>query len=235
LEAYTKIRRHTKDLDLFILPSDCSRALSVLTAAGYAADVVFSHWLAKVFCGADVVDLIFNSGNGLCPVDETWFAHGGQGELLDTAVTFCPVEEMIWQKAFIMERERFDGADVAHLFRARGPLLDWPRLLQRFGPNWRVLLAHLALFAFIYPAERGNVPPNVTQLLLARAQASEETNALAAPICRGTLLSREQYLVDIDHWGYCDVRSLPPCNMTSEQLRRWTNAIEGDIPTARSV
>jgi hypothetical protein len=28
------------------------------------------------------------------------------------------VEEMVWQKAFIMERERFDGADVVHLIQA---------------------------------------------------------------------------------------------------------------------
>ena len=29
-----------------------------------------------------------------------------------------PAEEMIWSKAFIMERERYDGADVAHILRA---------------------------------------------------------------------------------------------------------------------
>ena len=62
-----------------------------------------------------------------------------------------PVEEMIWSKAFLMERERFDGADVPHLMRARQQRSNWPRLLPRFGEHWRVLLAHLVLFPYVYP------------------------------------------------------------------------------------
>jgi hypothetical protein len=38
----------------------------------------------------------------------------------DVPVIFCPPEEMIWSKAFVMERERYDGADARILFvRAR--------------------------------------------------------------------------------------------------------------------
>ena len=37
-----------------------------------------------------------------------------------------PVEEMIWSKGLIMERERFDGADVTHLIRARTATCDAP-------------------------------------------------------------------------------------------------------------
>jgi hypothetical protein len=40
-----------------------------------------------------------------------------------------------------MERERFDGADVAHIILAYGDRLDWRRLLERFGSTggswWR--------------------------------------------------------------------------------------------------
>jgi hypothetical protein len=45
---------------------------------------------------------------------------------------------MIWSKAFVMERERFDGADVAHLLRSMGPRLDWDRILRRFDRYWEV-------------------------------------------------------------------------------------------------
>ena len=62
-----------------------------------------------------------------------------------------PIEEMIWSKAFLMERERFDGADVLHLVRARQKEINWPRLLSRFGEHWRVLLSHLVLFPYVYP------------------------------------------------------------------------------------
>lgn len=53
-----------------------------------------------------------------------------------------------------MERERFDGADVAHIILKRGKRLDWGRLLSRFGEHWRVLLSHLILFDYIYPSEK---------------------------------------------------------------------------------
>jgi hypothetical protein len=146
---YTGITRHTKDLDLFVRRDDVRSALGHFAAAGYRTELVFSHWLAKVFHGDDFVDMIYSSGNGLCAVDDAWFVHAVEGEVLGTPVRLMPAEEMIWQKAYIMERERFDGADVAHLIRARGKQLDWGRLLERFGPHWRVLLSHQILFGFV--------------------------------------------------------------------------------------
>ena len=41
-------------------------------------------------------------------------------------VLVAPAEESLWCKAFVMERERFDGADVAHIILAYGDRLDWP-------------------------------------------------------------------------------------------------------------
>jgi hypothetical protein len=41
-----------------------------------------------------------------------WFARSVTCIILDTPVRIAPLEEMIWQKAYIMERERFDGADT---------------------------------------------------------------------------------------------------------------------------
>src|SRR5215212_10404336 len=169
-ERYTGIARHTKDLDVFIREADYQRALAALEQDGCRGEVPFPHWLAKAYCGEHFVDLIFSSGNGVAPVDDDWFTHAVDETVLGIPVKIVPPEEMIWQKALIMERERFDGADVAHLLRARGPELDWPRLLRRFDSRWRVLLAHLILFGFIYPAERALIPNEVLQDLLDRAQ-----------------------------------------------------------------
>jgi hypothetical protein len=113
---------------------------------------------------------------------------------------------MIWQKAYIMERERFDGADIAHLLRARGQALDWDRLLQRMDPHWEVLLAHLILFRFIYPAEQHVVPAWVMEDLLRRSPAVPR-GPDAGRTFRGTLLSRYQYLMDLEVWGYDDARA----------------------------
>jgi hypothetical protein len=45
-------------------------------------------------------------------------------------------------------------------------------------------------------------------------------------VCRGTLLSREQYLFDIEQLGYTDARLRPHGAMTPEQAEIWTRAIE---------
>jgi hypothetical protein len=44
-------------------------------------------------------------------------------------------------------------------------------------------------------------------------------------VCYGTLLSREQYLHDLDHLKYHDGRKEPLGAMTEEQLKIWTDAI----------
>ena len=110
-------------------------------SAGYETELVFSHWLAKIRSPEGFIDVIFSSGNGVATVDDGWFEHATRGRVLGVPVKIAPAEETIWSKAFVMERERYDGADVAHLILAHGERLDWKRLLARFGPHWRVLLA----------------------------------------------------------------------------------------------
>jgi len=228
LERYTGIARHTKDLDLFVRPGDCQRALDVLAAIGCSTDLTFPHWLGKAFRSDDFIDVIFSSGNGVAEVDDGWFEHAVEEEVLGIPVKLCPPEETIWSKAFIMERERFDGADVAHLLRAQVERLDWTRLLARFGRHWRVLLSHLVLFGFIYPGERQRVPAGVLRELMRRLDAEIENPAPRHRVCQGTILSREQYLLDIDEWGYRDARLQPNGAMTNRQIARWTAAIHDE-------
>jgi hypothetical protein len=130
---------------------------------------------------------------------------------------------MIWSKAFIMERERFDGADVLHLIRARQMDIDWPRLVRRFGEYWRVLLSHLVLFQFVYPNDRA--PHTVIDELLERARNEPKADE-SIRVCRGPLLSRAQYLVDVDRWNYVDAREVPLGTMTPEEISLWTQAID---------
>jgi hypothetical protein len=218
---YTGIVRHTKDFDVFVRPADARPALAAFARAGYRTEITFEHWLGKVFYENDFIDVIFCSGNGECPVDGGWFDHAVDGEVLGVPAKLCPAEEMIWQKAFIMERERFDGADVAHLLRACAAEMDWDRLLRRFGPHGRVLLSHLILFGFIYPDEQNKVPAPVLDALLGRLR---EVGPAAPGLCRGTLLSRSQYLADTEHWGYADARLRPRGKLTPQEVERWTAA-----------
>jgi len=220
---HSRVPRDTKDIDIFVKPEDCPRVLEEFERLGYQTDIPFPHWLGKIFRADHFIDVIFSSGNGIARVDDLWFDHAPKTNVLGVIVKLSPIEEMIWSKAFIQERERFDGADVIHLLRESGPSLDWPRLLMRFGDHWRVLLSHLIMFGFVYPDKRQNVPAWVMEELVRRLTVSRPN--LQNDICYGALLSREQYLHDITSLKYHDARAEPYGPMTREQLEIWTAAI----------
>lgn len=231
--CFTGIRRSTKDLDLFIRREDYDRVAALAEEQGWRAELTYPHWLAKVYCGDDFIDLIFNSGNGLTPVDERWFQGNAEADVLGVPVRVANLEDGLLSKAFIMERERFDGADIAHLLQANAEQLDWPGLIERFGPHWRVLLAHLTLFGYVYPGERHRVPGWVMDQLLARLAAETQRPPAEDPhVCAGTLLSREQYLHDVERLGYVDGRLTPVSTMTPEDVAVWTDAIPARQPDA---
>ncbi|MFI4926168.1 MAG: nucleotidyltransferase [Burkholderiales bacterium] len=224
--CFTGIRRSTKDLDLFLRRHDYERVTQLMEAQGWRTELTYPHWLGKVYAGEDFIDLIFNSGNGVTPVDDRWFDDNAQAEILGVPVRVANMEDGLMSKAFIMERERYDGADVAHTIQANAERIDWHKLVQRFGAHWRVLLAHLTLFGFIYPGERHRIPEWVMQELAARLVAETRQPPRDDPhVCAGTLLSREQYLHDVEHLGYVDGRLTPASTMTPEDVQTWTEAI----------
>ena len=168
--------------------------------------------------------MIFSSGNGVAVVDDQWFEHATEQNVLDLNVLVAPAEETVWSKAFVMERERYDGADVSHIILAYGDRLDWRRLIDRFGPHWRVLLSHLIMFGFIYPSARSRVPAGVMRELLARLAPEVDAPDADDPVCYGTLLSWSQYLGDVFGGNFRDARIRPYGSLTAEEVARWTSA-----------
>ena len=222
---YTGIERWTKDLDVFVRPRDAEAILHTLRPLGRDAEILFPHWLGKVYGDDAFIDVVFSSGNGVAVVDDEWLRYAVSGTVLGLPVRICPAEETIWSKAFVAERERYDGADIAHIIEAVGDRLDWARLLRRFGDDWRVLFSHLVLFGYVYPGQRDRVPTWVMGALVGRLWDDRRTRAEDSRTCRGTLLSREQYLPDIQHHGYRDARLEPPARMTPAEVALWTRAI----------
>jgi hypothetical protein len=215
MNYYTGIVRHTKDLDVFVRPHHRDRVLKVFADAGYRTEITWPHFLAKALCRDAFVDVLYNSGNGLCPVDDDWFMNAETGDALGRQALMCPPEEMIWQKAFVQDRDRYDGADVAHIVLARGDDLDWHRLIKRFKTHERVLMAHLLLFGYAYPSERTRIPGWVMDDLLVKVRSEEPSDE---PVCMGTNLAIRQYLTDIRSWGYEDARLQPRGPLTAEEI-----------------
>jgi hypothetical protein len=225
LEHYTGIWRFTKDLDIFMRRRNIQAALKLLERSGFQVQLTYPHWLAKVYERNDFVDVIFSSGNGVATVDDDWFTYANTGTILCVSRKICPVEEMIWSKSFVMERERYDGADVAHLILAHGRELDWARVLKRFRSHWEVLLSHLVLFGFIYPGLRSHIPDWIIRKLVQKLLDARKKTPSTNHSFKGTLLSREQYLIDLNLWCYPDARLKPNGYMSPKEVALWTEAI----------
>jgi hypothetical protein len=205
LYEYTGIYRQTKDLDLFVEPTRLIQAAHALRDAGFRMILEQSHWLAKAMHGETQIDLIFGTGNGLSLIDEGWIRHARAGILAGTQVRVAPPEELLWHRLFVAERHRSDVADILHLILCRGDELDWKRLLERVGEHWRLLLAQVHLYDFVYPAHRARIPQWVRrQLYDAATAAIDETGEQA--VCQGTLISRFSYSIDVNEWGFEDPR-----------------------------
>ena len=196
-------------------PRDVQRVLDVLTRAGFKTEVAFTHWLAKAYHGDKFIDVIFSSGNGVAEVDDEWFAHAVDEEVLGR-----PGQAVSRRGDDLVE-----GVDHGARALSTAPTSptcsataaacsNWERLVRRFGPHWRVLLGHLVLFGFIYPGERALIPSAVMKDLVNRLLAELDVPTRDSKVCQGTLLSRAQYLVDVDEWGYEDARVLPRGAMT---------------------
>ncbi len=110
---YTGIFRDTKDLDVFLRRKDLVHALGALERAGFRTDLLDPTWIAKGYRGEWFVDLIFSSGNGVAVVDDAWFEHAREAEVMGVPVLLAPPEEIVWSKAYVCERERYDGNECA--------------------------------------------------------------------------------------------------------------------------
>jgi hypothetical protein len=202
---YTGLWRDTKDLDLFLVPDDVTAALTALAANGYTVETPAPHWLAHAFCGAFYVDLIHGFGGWRATIDEQWYDRGQPATVLGQPVRISPVEDLIWIKAYVAHRERFDGADILHLVNACHESIDWLHLLRRFEPCWQLLLFYVNLYLFVYPSNRSDLPQWFVQELLDRWRAQRHQPPEHPRECRGTLIDRYSFLIDIRE-GFHDAR-----------------------------
>lgn len=201
---HTGIWRTTKDLDLVTPPDAVPRAFAVLVEEGFETYVQDPVWLAKARRGDYFVDLISGVGNATLTVEQSWIDRSQADEVLGIRCKILPAEEMIASKLFVTRRERFDGADIAHLLKACARSLDWDRLRKLTEPHWQMLYWQLILFAYIYPAHTGDVPPSLWRDLAERFDDFVTASQVKDPF-RGTLIDPKMFAIDVDEWGERDV------------------------------
>jgi len=203
---YTGVKRNTKDIDIFIHPRDLHAVFSLFQNAGFRTELRDEAWLGKIFYKGDFADIIFGSSNGVTKVDDQWFNNSISAQIIGYDVKIVGIEEIIWSKAFVMTRERYDGADIMHLILTKGKCINWKRLYCRFGEDWRLLFSYLVLFEFVYPAHKHKIPPDFLKKLSQRFSREVGQGVYKSRISRGTLLSLQDYNIDVKKWGFIDSR-----------------------------
>jgi predicted nucleotidyltransferase len=200
---YTGILRDKKDLDIFCKASQYPKILKILADKGYKTELTDVRWLAKIFNNKDYIDIIFDTVNNICTVDDSWFERAQSGTVQGMPVKFIPLEELIWCKIYVQNRERYDGADVNHLMLKQGHQLDWNHLLVRLDRHWHLLLTQILLFQFVYPADYHQIIPRwIFDTLIERAQEQYEIPPAVEKVCRGPIIDQTQYEIDIKEWNY---------------------------------
>jgi len=144
--------------------------------------------------------LITGMSNAVIRVERSWIENSRPALVLDVRARVLAAEELLASKLFVVRRERFDGADIAHIIFATRGNLDWERILALVGEHWEILLFALVLYRYVYPANSEYVPSWVWQRLLVRF-SDELTNRNPSAKFRGSLVDDKMFAIDVAEWG----------------------------------
>jgi Nucleotidyl transferase of unknown function (DUF2204) len=162
LAAYTGRWRDTKDIDLYVLPTDRDAMIQAVTRAGlgdYHQQLPYDRaWIYRAHEGGTIVDIIWQMANQRAETDEVWLTRGPEVRIRDELLRVIPAEEILWNKLYIVQRERCDWPDVLNLLYATGTSLNWEHLLARVEDDTPLLRGVVSIFAWLCPGRAHLLP-----------------------------------------------------------------------------
>lgn len=204
LAAYTGSWRNTKDLDLYVLPEYRDRMIDVLSSLGltdyFDVKPYDRWWIYRGHQGDCIVDVIWAMANHRAQIDELWMS-GPFVELEGRRLQILPVEALLWDKLYIMQRERCDWSDVLNLLYSAGPDVNWKYLLDRMGEDSVLMAGALSIFRWLSPGRAQALPAWIWERLQMPAMPAEPLPEVDA---------RRVKLLDTRPWYGPDRQKLQP-------------------------
>jgi hypothetical protein len=167
--AFTGRWRNTKDIDFYIHPRDRAAAVDALEQAefeDYYSKLPYDRkWIHRNIQDEVIVDIIWAMANQRAQVDELWFSRSGLATLRDERLKVVPLEEFLWCKIYIVQRDRCDWVDIFNLLCFHASELDWTHLIQRLEDDLPLLQGLLTLYNWICPDQTSAIPAAVLKRL----------------------------------------------------------------------
>jgi hypothetical protein len=160
--VYTGQLRNTKDFDFYILPEDRDRMKDAISRAGledYFERLPYDRsWIYRASQGDIIVDAIWQMANQRALVNPEWLGRGPEVSLRGEHLRAIAIEELIWSKLYILQRERSDWSDVLNLIDAQATVIDWDHLSERLADDSSLLSAVLLVYAWLAPDRAPDIP-----------------------------------------------------------------------------
>ena len=174
--TFTGRWRDTKDIDFYVHPQDRQATVAALTKAGF--EDYFSRlrydrkWIYRSTRSGMIVDIIWAMANQRAQVDYLWFERAGKVEIRDEKLCVIPMEEFLWCKLYIMQRDHCDWPDIFNLLYKHGPRLDWEHLIKRLDRDTSLLRALITMFGWLCSAAARRLPTSLWRRLKMRLEIS---------------------------------------------------------------
>jgi hypothetical protein len=163
--VYTGQLRNTKDFDFYIRPEDREAMIGAISRAGlhdyYDRLPYDRNWIYRASAGDVIVDAIWAMANLRTSVDDHWLSDGPEVTIRGERLRAIPIEELIWSKLYVLQRERSDWGDVFNLMDAQAHSIEWDRLVERMGEDDPLLAGALSVFGWLAPGRAQDIPDTI--------------------------------------------------------------------------
>src|SRR5581483_2720055 len=109
-------------------------------------------------------------------VDQQWLTRPVLIGVRDEQMPVLPVEEFLWCKLYILQRDRCDWPDIINVLYTCGESLDWEVLLRRLGEDVALLRGLVCVYDWVCPHAPARIPASVRRRLGLRRTSSAARN-----------------------------------------------------------
>ena len=217
--AYAGMYRHGKDIDFFILPESRDRLIEAISDIGltdyFGKEGYDRKWIYRGTRDGYIADLIWDMANYRANLDTDWVTMGPEVSIRGELVRIIPIEELIWNKLYILQRPRCDWNDILNLMYINVETIDWARMIKKLAPDIHLLGGALNVFLWMCPGRAKLIPRYVWRMVgMMQPEFNSDPNYIKH---RVDLLDSRPWFIPALHEGELPFTSVPPSPQVPDQ------------------